>query len=79
MYVKSRIQSPAHVRAIAVNAEGLTATDFGMKDTITIWPGERVIVNVLIPKVRGNEIVVTIHSKILETFDKGMLLLTRVL
>lgn len=78
-YVVSRTQSPSHIQSLALNKEGLTATDFGRKDTITIWPGERVIVRVLIPKTDGKEIVVTIHSKILETFDKGMLLLTRAL
>ncbi|MDE7469061.1 MAG: hypothetical protein K2M30_02100 [Desulfovibrionaceae bacterium] len=74
-----RVDSPSHIRLLALNQEGLIATDFGIKDTITIWPGERVTVKVAIPKTEGREIVVTIHSKILESFDKGMLLLTRAL
>ncbi len=40
--VLERINSPYQVRRLAINNQGLLATDGGLKDTVLVWPGEKV-------------------------------------
>jgi blue copper oxidase len=72
--VLERRGSPPQQAALAVNAQGLAASDLGWKDTVLVWPGESVcIVTDFSHPFYGNQVYM-IHCHNLEHEDQGMML-----
>jgi suppressor of ftsI/bilirubin oxidase len=40
--VLERLGSPEHVRRLAINDRGLSASEIGWKDSVLLWPGEKI-------------------------------------
>ena len=76
--VLSREGSPQQQRDLAVDANGLAATDLGWKDTVTVWPGETVrIVTDFSHPYLGDQVYM-VHCHNLEHADHGMMLNFRI-
>jgi suppressor of ftsI/bilirubin oxidase len=72
--VLERINSPYQVRRLAINSQGLQATDGGLKDTVLVWPGEKVRIAVnFFHNFAGSQIYL-LHCHILEHEDNGMMM-----
>lgn len=77
--VASRTGSPQQVAQRAVDNAGRLATDLGLKDTVLVWPGEKVTVvtNFATPPYAGEQTFL-LHCHNLEHEDQGMMLNVRV-
>jgi FtsP/CotA-like multicopper oxidase with cupredoxin domain len=77
--VSSRRGSPQQVGDRAVDAAGRLATDLGLKDTVLVWPGERVtiVTDFGFPPYAGEQTFL-LHCHNLEHEDQGMMLNVRV-
>ncbi|HEX9672572.1 MAG TPA: multicopper oxidase domain-containing protein [Burkholderiales bacterium] len=72
--VTGREGSPEQVRSLALDGNGLTATDLGWKDTVLAWPGETVrIVTDFSHPFLGDQVYM-VHCHNLEHEDGGMML-----
>lgn len=72
--VQERRNSPEQQKKLAVNAQGLAATDLGWKDTVLVWPGESVCIAIdFSHNFSGNQVYM-IHCHNLEHEDQGMML-----
>lgn len=73
--VLSREGSPALVDALALDRSGRTATDFGPKDVVMVWPGEvvRVVIDFREPDYAPDQLFM-LHCHNLEHEDRGMML-----
>lgn len=76
--VLERETSPDQVKALAVDAAGRLATDFGRKDTVLVWPGESVRVAILFDLPFPGPQSYLFHCHNLEHEDAGMMLGLRV-
>ncbi|MGL4721977.1 MAG: multicopper oxidase domain-containing protein [Desulfovibrionaceae bacterium] len=74
VHLKERSNSPNCMRNNAIDSSMKTATDLGDKDTFIIWPGEIVRLHVKIPTKSQEYNTFLIHTKVLESFDQGMIL-----
>jgi len=72
--VYSRSDSPEHVRRIADPDTGLTAADLGWKDTVLVWPGERVRIAIDFSHPYLGDQVYLVHCHNMEHEDGGMML-----
>jgi len=77
--VLERRGSPGQVSRRAVDAKGRLATDLGFKDTVLVWPGETVSVEIDFgaPNYPGEQLFL-FHCHNLEHEDQGMMLNVRV-
>jgi len=77
--VLGRHGSPAQVKERAVDNKGRLATDLGFKDTVLVWPGETVSVEIDFgnPNYAGEQLFL-FHCHNLEHEDQGMMLNVRV-
>lgn len=73
-----RVDSPAEVKRLEVDKSGLAAAETGFKDTILVWPGERVRVAVKFDHDFPGEQVYMLHCHNLEHEDQGMMLNVRI-
>lgn len=78
--VLQRSGSPTQVKKQAVDSQGRLASDLGYKDTVLIWPGETVAVNIdfASPQYPGEQLFL-FHCHNLEHEDQGMMLNVKVL
>lgn len=78
--VVERRGSPPQVKRRAVDNQGRLATDLGFKDTVLVWPGETVLVEIDFgtPNYPGEQLFL-FHCHNLEHEDQGMMLNVRVL
>ena len=72
--VLERRGSPEQQKKLAVNTQGLAATDLGWKDTVLVWPGESVCIAIDFSHPFGGDQVYMIHCHNLEHEDQGMML-----
>lgn len=72
--VLERINSPEKVKQLAVDQQGRQVTDLGWKDTVLVWPGERVRIAIDFTHSFAGEQVLLTHCHILEHEDQGMML-----
>mgnify|MGYP001114265079 CR=1 FL=1 len=72
--VLERINSPYQVRRLALNNQGLLATDGGLKDTVLVWPGEKVRIAVNFSHNFPGSQLYLLHCHILEHEDNGMMM-----
>ena len=72
--VLERRGSPQQQKKLAVNPQGLAATDLGWKDTVLVWPGESVCIAIDFSHPFGGDQVYMIHCHNLEHEDQGMML-----
>jgi suppressor of ftsI/bilirubin oxidase len=72
--VRSRSNSPEHVRRVADAKTGLTVSDLGWKDTVLVWPGEtvRLVIDFSHPYL-GDQVYM-VHCHNMEHEDGGMML-----
>jgi blue copper oxidase len=70
--------SPTQVRRLAVDGRGLAAAETGWKDTVLVWPGERVRLAVNFTHDYPGEQVYMLHCHNLEHEDQGMMLNVRI-
>jgi len=72
--VLSRTDSPEQQRRLAIEPNGLAASDLGWKDTVLAWPGETVrIVTDFSHPFRGDQVYM-VHCHNLEHEDGGMMI-----
>ena len=71
--VLGRTGSPPQVSGLAVDDRGRVATDFGAKDTVLAWPGERLRIAVDFRHPFPGEQRLLYHCHILEHEDNGMM------
>ena len=71
--VVERINSPAHVRALAKDAKGRQITDLGWKDTVQVWPGETVRIAIDFTHPYPGDQLFLFHCHNLEHEDQGMM------
>ena len=71
--VVERINSPAHVRALAKDAKGRQITDLGWKDTVQVWPGETVRIALDFTHPYPGDQLFLFHCHNLEHEDQGMM------
>lgn len=71
--VVERRNSPAHVRALAKDAQGRQITDLGWKDTVQVWPGETVQIAIDFTHPYPGEQIYLVHCHNLEHEDQGMM------
>jgi len=76
--VLERKGSPEAVRRIAVDQRGLSAAETGWKDTVLVWPGERVRFALDFSHDFPGEQVYMLHCHNLEHEDQGMMLNVRI-
>ena len=76
--VLERRGSPEQVRRIAVDPRGITAAETGWKDTVLVWPGERIRIAVDFSHDFPGEQVYMLHCHNLEHEDQGMMLNVRI-
>jgi len=74
----ARAGSPEQVRRLATDARGLAAAESGWKDTVLVWPGERVRLAVDFTHDYPGEQVYMLHCHNLEHEDQGMMLNVRI-
>ena len=72
--VLQRINSPLVVRRLAINNQGLLATDGGLKDTVLVWPGETVRIAVDFSHDFPGRQLYLLHCHNLEHEDNGMMM-----
>jgi blue copper oxidase len=73
-----RKSSPEQVRRLAVDQRGLSAAETGWKDTVLVWPGERVRLALDFSHDYPGEQVYMLHCHNLEHEDQGMMLNVRI-
>ena len=74
----SRDGSPKQQQQLAIDKDGLAASDLGWKDTIAVWPGETVrIVTDFSHPYLGDQVYM-VHCHNLEHADHGMMLNFRI-
>ena len=71
--VVERRNSPAHVRALAKDAQGRQITDLGWKDTVQVWPGETVRIAIDFTHPYPGDQLYLVHCHNLEHEDQGMM------
>lgn len=76
--VLERINSPSRIRNLAVDSQGRLPTDKGWKDTVLVWPAERVRVAIDFSHPFPGEQLYLFHCHILEHEDGGMMINYRV-
>lgn len=76
--VLERINSPRQVSNLAVDSQGLLPTDKGWKDTVLVWPGERVRLAIDFSHPFSGAQLYLFHCHILEHEDGGMMINYRV-
>ena len=76
--VLDRKGSPEAVRRIAVDQRGLSPAETGWKDTVLVWPGERVRFALDFSHDFPGEQVYMLHCHNLEHEDQGMMLNVRI-
>ena len=76
--VLDRKGSPEQVRRIAVDERGLAPAETGWKDTVLVWPGERVRIALDFTHDFPGEQVYMLHCHNLEHEDQGMMLNVRI-
>ena len=76
--VLDRKGSPEQVRRIALDERGLSAAETGWKDTVVVWPGERVRIALDFSHDFPGEQVYMLHCHNLEHEDQGMMLNVRI-
>ncbi len=72
--VLDRRDSPQQVSHLALNAQGLLASDLGWKDTVLVWPGETVRLALDFTHSFLGDQVYMVHCHNLEHEDGGMML-----
>lgn len=72
--VLSRTGSPGQISRLAVDEVGRTTTDLGEKDTVVVWPGEKVRVSVDFSHGFEGEQTYLFHCHVLEHEDQGMMI-----
>ena len=72
--VLQRLNSPLAVRRLAINNQGLLATDNGLKDTVLVWPGETVRIAIDFSHNFPGTQLYMLHCHILEHEDNGMMM-----
>lgn len=72
--VLERSGSPEQVGRLAIDGLGRTATDLGVKDTVTVWPGETVRISLDFSHGHDGEQLYLFHCHVLEHEDTGMML-----
>jgi suppressor of ftsI/bilirubin oxidase len=72
--VLQRINSPLVVRRLAINNQGLLATDVGFKDTVLVWPGETVRIAIDFSHDFLGSQLYMLHCHNLEHEDNGMMM-----
>jgi suppressor of ftsI/bilirubin oxidase len=72
--VLERINSPSRIRDLAVDSQGRLPTDKGWKDTVLVWPAERVRVAIDFSHPFSGEQLYLFHCHILEHEDGGMMI-----
>lgn len=77
--VRERKNSPDQVKQRAIDGSGRIPTDMGYKDTVLVWPGESVAVEIDFskPNYPGEQLFL-FHCHNLEHEDQGMMLNVRV-
>jgi blue copper oxidase len=76
--VLERRASPDQQKQLALNAQGLAASDLGWKDTVLVWPGESVCIVIDFSHTFYGNQVYMIHCHNLEHEDQGMMLNLRI-
>ena len=71
--VVERRNSPAHVRALAKDAQGRQITDLGWRDTVQVWPGETVRIAIDFTHPYPGDQIYLVHCHNLEHEDQGMM------
>lgn len=72
--VLDRSSSPEQLAPLVIDEKGRLATDLGWKDTVLVWPGERVRIAVpFFHNFEGEQIYLA-HCHILEHEDHGMMM-----
>jgi suppressor of ftsI/bilirubin oxidase len=72
--VLERINSPMIVRNLAVDGKGRLPTDKGWKDTVLVWPDERVRIAIDFSHPFLGDQLYLLHCHILEHEDNGMMI-----
>lgn len=72
--VLERRGSPAQQEPLALNAQGLAATDLGWKDTVLLWPGETVRIALDFSHSWSGDQTFLFHCHNLEHEDEGMMI-----
>lgn len=72
--VLERTGSPDQIGRLAVDSKGLLPTDQGWKDTILVWPGERVRIAIDFTHNFSGEQIYLFHCHNLEHEDQGMMI-----
>jgi suppressor of ftsI/bilirubin oxidase len=72
--VLERRGSPAQQEPLALNAQGLAATDLGWKDTVLLWPGETVRLALDFSHSWPGDQTFLFHCHNLEHEDEGMMI-----
>lgn len=73
-HVVRRLKSPPQVRRLALDASGRSAQDFGLQDTVLVWPGETVRIAIDFSQPFGGTQRYMFHCHNLEHEDQGMML-----
>jgi len=76
--VVSRTGSPDQQRRLAIDENGLAASEVGWKDTVTVWPGETVRIITEFSHTYLGDQVYMVHCHNLEHADHGMMLNLRI-
>ena len=71
--VLERRASPEQQKQLAVNAQGLAASDLGGKDTVLVWPGESVCIVIDFSHTFYGNQVYMIHCHNLRHEDHDMM------
>jgi suppressor of ftsI/bilirubin oxidase len=72
--VLQRINSPYQVRRLALDGNGVIPTDMGLKDTVLVWPGEKVRIAIDFSHNFPGSQRYLLHCHILEHEDNGMMM-----
>jgi suppressor of ftsI/bilirubin oxidase len=71
--VLERISSPPQIRRLAIDSNGRLPTDSGWKDTVLVWPGERIAIAIDFSHTFSDEQIYLFHCHNLEHADVGMM------
>jgi blue copper oxidase len=71
--VLGRLGSPSQVRRYAIDDKGRLPTDSGWKDTVLVWPGEKVVIALDFSLKYPDEQIYLFHCHNLEHHDGGMM------
>ena len=72
--VLQRVNSPAQIRRLVIDNNGLIPTDRGLKDTVLVWPGETVRIAVDFSHNFPGRQLYLLHCHNLEHEDSGMMM-----